>query len=144
MQADSLTTDSIYFKPYFQGQYIAMNQISLDLSNRLFSFTKRQDGDHGLKDKISSIFTYSNKLYNGQAAGASLNHLFYFKYFYIYSMDDAKNKYNEAHGNSFEENQGVFVLTQRPTDSLKHQFSFVFTFESGKVITAKSTIMTWK
>jgi len=141
---DTIQLDTLFFKFDFEGRNIAYFQNHFDFNNSLFALTKPQNGYKGLKDKISDINIYSNKVFNGRIAGLTLNDIFYYQYGET-TVNHLKNELNDR-GIYFRDGHSdiySLLLTQKPLDSLKHKFSVVMDFESGKKIVAYTSAI-WK
>lgn len=143
LQTDSLTSDTTYLTIQFVGKNIAFHQLNFNFSNCAYAFKKRFDGDQGLKDKITNMLFYSNKLFNGRAPGTSLND------FFVRVGNwpvDWQTTMNTSSSKDFEHNPNRpkrFLLIKRPQDSLRHSLTLELTFESGIKKTSTSKII-WK
>ncbi len=141
---DTIRLDTTFFRFDFEGRNIAYIENYFDFNNSLFALTKPQNGYKGLKDKITNINIYSDKVFNGRLAGITLNDIFYYQNGKT-TVNHLKNElnYRGIYFRDGHSDQTSLLLIQKPLDSLKHKFSIVMDFESGKKIVAYRSAI-WK
>jgi hypothetical protein len=149
---DSLSTTQSFYKINFSYNYISLikNIEFFDFNNKAFAFSSEAPGFEGLKEKLSSIEIYSNKLFNGRPAKSNLKELF--KWHDVQwdgmkkSIDSLVIALNKESFFIPDKHQYFLklILNQRPTDSLSHIFTFDFVYKNGKHQTFNSTTINWK
>ena len=141
---DSLTNDSVFIKLNMSTNYIAQ-VLDLNFTNSCFATTKATNGYKGLKNKITDITFSSNKMFNGRPPNSSLIDLLKYS---LYTQQEISTLKKDLNDYAYVDNTGatpyrILYLTQRPTDSLRHVFTFQLIYENGTSNSAQ-VALTWK
>lgn len=146
---DSVENDSVFLKFSFVIDYIAFKKM-IDLEYSCYAMKKPYNGYKGLKDKIDTIYFTSNNVFNGSPAGVNL-----LKILKTVGISGSSGKFVEGdnylisilndYAGDYPKTTSVetLYLSERPADSLKHNFTFKIIFKSGKILSSNTQI-TWK
>lgn len=116
----------------------------------LYAFSYPEEGENGLKDKISKIEISCNEVYGEISAGELLNDELSFLFLspdHILNTEDLINEMNRVpyhEAISYSEFFLKLRLNNKPADDLEREFTVKFTFDSNRVLTETSSAINWK
>lgn len=141
-----VTTDTIFLNYYLNINCIAEAKTDFSfLVNAAYACKCPECGGQGLKSKLLAIEITSDNVFNGIAAGSSLNSLFKIKADYVnmpnFSIDSMVNNFNTQGGIR----TGFSVFSKiKPGNTLAHKLKMNMVFANNTIVSVITNSIAWQ
>lgn len=141
-----VTADTIFLNYYLSVNCIAEAKTDFSfLVNGAYACKCPECGGQGLKSKLLTIEITSDNVFNGIAAGNSLNSFFKIKADYVsmpdFNIDSLVNNFNTQGG--IRTGFSVFTKT-KPGNTFAHKLKMNMVFANSTVVTVFTKPITWQ